>query len=296
MGTRAFTNFLVSVQGHIGTLNNTVGILETRVTTLTARIEGGGPNVQQSVGELEETQRELTKTQTAIVELKKLFVMVKKQWTKPKDRIIGHVVWAPPISIAPAPHSYTKDVCVVKLDEKKFMPNFRGNMLDLGPEIDAAKFIGLMYPRIQAPEDFCYPAERLLKLRGILSAEETRKPTNKDHKGDPMRYVIKRGSSTLTTVGCLSGFESHVRRYFVTGNRDSVEAAILPYDSDFGPFSRGGDSGSIIVDPLGKFVALLTGGTGRTGSPDITFGTPMHWLWGVIKAQFPGAQLCFNDD
>jgi len=77
-----------------------------------------------------------------------------------------------------------------------------------GPEIDAAKFVRLMYPRIDAPSDFDYLAERLLELRGILSAEEIRTPNNKDHKGDPMRYVVKRGLTTFTTIGCLTGFES----------------------------------------------------------------------------------------
>jgi len=165
-----------------------------------------------------------------------------------------------------------------------------------GPEIDAAKFISLMYPPIDAPSDFNYPAERLLELRGILSAEEMRTPNNKNHKGDPMRYVIKRGHTTLTTIGCLTGFESHVRRYFALGSREPVEVAVYPYDNDFGPFSRGGDSGSIIVDALGRFVALLTGGTGPTDSSDITFGSPVYWLWEIIKAEFPGANLYINDD
>jgi hypothetical protein len=153
-----------------------------------------------------------------------------------------------------------------------------------------------MYPCINAPSDFDYPVERLLKLQGILSAEEIRTPNNRDHKGDPMQYVIKRGHTTLTTIGCLNGFESHVRRYSTLGSRDSVEAAVYPYDNDSGPFSRGGDSGSIIVDALGKFVALLTGGTGPPDSSDITFGTPMHWLWDVIKTWFPGANLYIEDD
>jgi len=58
--------------------------------------------------------------------------LLLKQWPKPKDRVIGHVVWAPPVSVSTAPHSYTKDVCVVKLDEKKFSQNFRRNVLDFG--------------------------------------------------------------------------------------------------------------------------------------------------------------------
>jgi len=132
MGTRAFANFLTSIQGHIGTLNTSVGILEKRATALTARSEGSGPNAKQAVHELVETQRELGRTRTAIEELKKFFVKMKKQWTKPKDRVIGHVVWAPPLSFFTAPHGYTKDVCVIKLNEKKFSQNFRGNVLDLG--------------------------------------------------------------------------------------------------------------------------------------------------------------------
>jgi hypothetical protein len=132
MGTRAFTNFLISIQGHIGTLNNTVGVLEKRITALTARSDGGGPNAEQAARELVETQCELSKTRMAIEELKKFFMEMKKQWTKPKDRVIGHVVWAPSVSVSTAPYSYTKDVCVVRLDEKKFLRNFRRNVLDLG--------------------------------------------------------------------------------------------------------------------------------------------------------------------
>lgn len=152
-----------------------------------------------------------------------------------------------------------------------------------------------MYPRINNPSDFDYLAEHLLKLRGILSAEEVCTPKNKDHNGEPMQYVIKCGLTTFTTISCLTGFESHVCRYFTLGSHDSVEAAVYLYDNNSGPFCRGGDSGSIIVDVLGKFVAL-TGGTGLTNSSDITFGSPMYWPWEIIKAQFPGANLYFDDD
>jgi hypothetical protein len=132
MGTKAFTNFLEFIQGHIGSLNTKVGILEKQVTVLTARLEGSGPNTELAACELEETQRKLNKTRTAIEDLKKFFVKMKKQWTKPEDRVIGHVVWAPPVSVSTPPHSYTKDVCVIKLDKKKFSQNFRGNVLNLG--------------------------------------------------------------------------------------------------------------------------------------------------------------------
>jgi hypothetical protein len=294
MGTKAFENFLKSIEGHLGRLHMTVDDLEEQIAAFTARSEADLSNPEQVASKLERAQHQLNKIRMAIQEVKRFFVEIKKQWTKPKDRIIGHVVWAPPISFSTAPHGYTKDVCVIKLDEKKFSRNFRGNVLDLGPEIEPLDFKDLMYPRIQAASDFRYPANRLLKLRGILSAEEIRNPNNKDHTGKHVRYVIKRGLITLTTVGCLTGFESHVRHYSTLGSRDTVEAAVHRH-SLTGPFSKKGDSGSIIVDALGKFVALLTSGAGSTDFSDITFGSPMHWLWDIIKAEFPGANLYFED-
>src|SRR5258706_3489287 len=78
-----------------------------------------------------ETQGELRKTQTAIEELKRLFVNMSKQWTKPEDWVIGHIVRAPPISFSTAPHGYTKDVCVIKLDKNKFSQNTQGERADL---------------------------------------------------------------------------------------------------------------------------------------------------------------------
>ncbi|KAF8344369.1 hypothetical protein F5887DRAFT_1134608 [Amanita rubescens] len=292
MGTKTFTNFIVSIQRHINDMNITVKYLERVTASLTAKSEGGGPNAEQAE-ELVETQCKLSKARTAIEELKKFFLKMRKQWAKPKDRVIGHVVWAP--SVSTTPHSYTKDICVVKLDEEKFSQNFKGNVLDFGPVTDLVKFIRLMRPRINTLSDFNYTADGLVELKGILSAEEIRAFNNKDHgRGVSGQYVIKRGLTTLVTVGCLNGFESHVRRYFALGTRNSVEAAVYPYYNDSGPFSKRGDSGSIIVDAQGKFVALLTSGTGSTDISDITFGSPMYWLWEIIEAKFPGASLSFE--
>jgi hypothetical protein len=88
---------------------------------------------------------------------------------------------------------------------------------------------------------------------------------------------------------------SHVRRYSTLGPMDSIEMAILPYNKTPGPFSKGGDSGSLIINVHGKAVALLTGGTGSANYSDITFGTPMEWIWSLIKAEYPGANFDFED-
>ncbi|KAI0706809.1 hypothetical protein C8T65DRAFT_740514 [Cerioporus squamosus] len=217
---------------------------------------------------------------------------MQKYCSDPKRRIIGHVVWAPPLTGNTPPHGYTQDVCVIKLNKDRFWPNFVHNALSLGVEIDPGAFMSMMMcdGRVGASH-FRYPVDRhLFKLRGILTAEQISHPTGKDSDDTPVRFVIKNGHSTGTTIGRLNRFESKVRKYDLTGTFDSTAAPVLPYGKNkhFGAFSGGGDSGSIVAGPKGEFVSLLTGGTGPPESVDITYTTPMYWLWDeVILAKFP---------
>ena len=131
MGPKAFTDYLASIQSHIDDLIDTVDSLEKRVTTLTRRVEAGGDEAQKLAGELAETQGELPKIRTKIDVTKQYLVKVKRKGSKLKNRIIGHVVWAPPISVATPPHLFMKDFCVIKLVKDKFR-NLRNNVLSLG--------------------------------------------------------------------------------------------------------------------------------------------------------------------
>jgi hypothetical protein len=132
MGTKAHKDFLASIQTNIDTLINTVSVLEKRVTVLARKVAGGGTNAEQAARDLVKTQNDLNEKNIAVEELKTFQVKMKNEWKEPNDRIIGHVVWAPPISVFTPPHGYTKDVCVIKLNKKKFLPNFMGNVIDLG--------------------------------------------------------------------------------------------------------------------------------------------------------------------
>jgi hypothetical protein len=127
----AFKDYLASIQANINTLIITIDCLEKRATMLTRRVKADGDDAQKSAGELKETQGELTKTRTKINVLKTFFVDVNKKWSKVEDRVIGYIVWAPPIGVGIPPHRYMRDLCVIKLNKKKFR-NFRGNVLSLG--------------------------------------------------------------------------------------------------------------------------------------------------------------------
>ncbi|KIO20961.1 hypothetical protein M407DRAFT_29405 [Tulasnella calospora MUT 4182] len=301
MGEPAFKTYLVSIQDLIGTYIDTVEYLEKKIKAFSKRVEDG-INVEDSQAELADDEAELAddeaelaKMRTKLDGLKKFFADIKKRWSRPKDRVIGFVRWAPPIGVGVAPHRYTRDLCVIELYKDKFK-HMIGNVLSLGPELSPSKFKALVYGRNNVPSEFKYPEDGLLTLKGMLTADQVNSPNTLNLQGDPIRRVLKRGFATNTTVGSLTRFMAFVRKYFPTGNIDSLEVPILSHEDDSGTFSNGGDSGSLIVSPVGEFVALLTGGTnkGRGGS-DITFATLFEWLWTLVKDEFPGANLYFDN-
>ena len=130
MGAHAFKNYLASIQALIGTLIDTVSSLERKITTFRARVQDG-INVDESQKKLDEHEAQLANTRTKIEDLKNFFVNIKKRWSKAKDRVIGFVRWAPSIGVGVAPHRYTRDLCVIELDKKKFR-SMIGNVLSLG--------------------------------------------------------------------------------------------------------------------------------------------------------------------
>jgi hypothetical protein len=66
----------------------------------------------------------------------------------------------------------------------------------------------------------------------------------------------------------------------------------MNYDSKSEVFSEPSDSGSIIADIRGCIGGILTGGSGKTKSSDMTCATPFWWLLERIRANgFPRAHL-----
>jgi hypothetical protein len=130
MGAPAFKNYLASIQALIGTHIDSVEYLEKKTNTLRTRVQDG-INVQESQTKLDENEAELAKTRNRISSLKKFFVDIKERWSRPKDRVIGFVRWAPPIGAGVAPRRYTRDVCVIELYKDKFT-HMIGNVLSLG--------------------------------------------------------------------------------------------------------------------------------------------------------------------
>lgn len=150
-----------------------------------------------------------------------------------------------------------------------------------------------MYSHSDAPTTFKYPADRLLKLRGIISEEKLCRPDMFDRDGESCLFVIKSSKTTGVTIGCATGIFSYIRRYFTNNtHQTSKEWAILPYDNKSRAFSPPGNSGSIIVNSSGEIGGFLTSGAGKTESSDVTYATPFYWLFPRIQADgFPNANI-----
>lgn len=121
-----------------------------------------------------------------------------------------------------------------------------------------------------------------------------RHPDALDNDNEVCLPVMKKGNTTPVTIGRATGVFSYIREYFPNGtHQTSMEWAICNNNGETGNFSAPGDSGSVVVDGLGRIGGLITGGSGKADSPDITYATPWFWLFPRIKANgFPDAHLC----
>ena len=142
---------------------------------------------------------------------------------------------------------------------------------------------------------FEYPIGRLLPLEGTITDHLMREPDMWDpNNNEPCLLVIKNGNATGTTIGRANGVFSIVREYFtnMSISQTSMEWAIINHDKESEVFSEPGDSGSIIADIRGRIGGMLTGGSGKKATCDVTYATPFWWLLERIKANgFPNANL-----
>jgi len=71
-----------------------------------------------------------------------------------------------------------------------------------------------------------------------------------------------------------------------------MEWGIINYDSKSEGFSARGDSGSVVANIRGHIDGMLTGGSGKMKSSDMTYATPFWWPLERMKANgFPSVHL-----
>jgi hypothetical protein len=271
LGDAAYKNLVSSIMGEIALMVMTAEHQEARREAVEEE-EGDDAKTVRA-----EAERRLGAAKKAIVRLSAFYKEVVSKWANPAERILGHVVLAPPLNFSVGPLGFIQDIAIIEVDQAKIdATNFRGNVIDLGTEINSAEFAFRMYPDARSRTHFKYPTDRLLKLSDTISIDEMRHPQVVDEDGEKCIMVLKNGGNTGRTIGRANTIFSYTRHHFENSpGIISKEWAILPVDRKSGPFSAPGDSGSVIVDGRGRFGGLLTGGSGATETPDITYATPI---------------------
>ena len=95
MGYNSYSSFFKSILRRIGALNRYILSREKQEATALA----GAPNARK----LSEVQTELKNFGAEVEVLKNFYERIQQEkWEWPKNRVIGHVVWAPAISVIAA--------------------------------------------------------------------------------------------------------------------------------------------------------------------------------------------------
>lgn len=224
-------------------------------------------------------QDQIDNAKEIIEDFKQLSQDLNIAWTTSENRVVGHVVFSPPIDVGSGPDNFTVDWCLYEVDLSK-IENFSGNVIDLGQDVTVERLNEALNPNIKNPYKFSYPPGRQWSIQNnCVSLEEMRRPQTFDKDNNPALSVLKRGRTTAVTCGVANEIESYLRHYFDDANPfTSKEFAVLGFDRSFSPFSARGDSGAIVVDARGRLVGMLTGGSGYSARTDVTYVMPMIFL------------------
>jgi flagellar motility protein MotE (MotC chaperone) len=106
---------------------------ERQIEKLQAKVAGEDKeDVEKATKQLEKAQRLLDDTREAIQALEEFYDESKKKWSKPSQRVLGHIVRSPPITPGAGIEGFTEDYAVVELDSSRIKDAFKGNVIDLG--------------------------------------------------------------------------------------------------------------------------------------------------------------------
>ena len=96
----------------------------------------GNPDKEDAVGyqeDLEKMDSDLKRAKSDTGILDDFLKLLKSTWSDDINRIIGWVNWAPKITSTVDTRHNTRDIGVITLDEDKFIKNFKGDFIYLGP-------------------------------------------------------------------------------------------------------------------------------------------------------------------
>lgn len=132
-GFRRFQRGLDEIKACIGGCGIDADILAREIVELEAKPKSEDPEeVAEDETAMEAKREKLAKVKKDICVLETFYNEVNNQWSDIARRNIGHVHWAPKISVDIQGHSYTRDIGTFEVDMARFKAQFKGNVVDLG--------------------------------------------------------------------------------------------------------------------------------------------------------------------
>ena len=230
----------------------------------------------------EGAEKDLREAEKKLEALRALRCEIATHWRTEEKRIIGELVWAPPITLSTAPDQYTLDLAVIKIDPGKLdASNYRGNTINIGDKYTRREFMKKVYLHPTSPTSFDFPINRMVKLQDRLPESDLTKPPMVDANGDSCLVVYKNGGKTGVTIGWANNVSSYTREYLANKHQESREWPVIPTDRGSGAFSAKGDSGSCVADAFGRIGGIITGGASNPNLPasaDVTYVTPISFI------------------
>ena len=125
LGTKAFDKLVESIK-------STIEEHSEMAELCSRQIKG---SQEREPGEFDIRKRRqwlLDRANEAIPALDKFHDEVMKQWRRPSQRVLGHIIHSPPITLGAGTEGFTEDYAIIELDSSKIEKALRGNAIDIG--------------------------------------------------------------------------------------------------------------------------------------------------------------------
>ncbi|KAK6531373.1 hypothetical protein TWF281_008180 [Arthrobotrys megalospora] len=213
---------VVKVEKDIETLNESIDISNKRIqrpinneeqARVRKRAQEALPTLTENLAEIQALRREMT-THLADV----------------KDRVIGELVWAPPISFSNDENGHTLDIAVIKIDVGTLdINNYGGNIINLTIKYKKSEMAEManLHPSEVKSRLHSIPSDRLIDLRDQTPCTEFSAPSMTSADGEKCTVVFKNGATTGVTFGRANPVRSTKRYLFYGLEKISKEWCII---------------------------------------------------------------------
>ncbi|EKM48129.1 uncharacterized protein PHACADRAFT_189249 [Phanerochaete carnosa HHB-10118-sp] len=208
-GFRRFQRGLNEIKACVGGYGINAYLLAREIAELAAKPKSEDSE-EAAEAAVEAKREKLAKVQKDIGVLKAFYKDTCSQWIDIARRNIGHVDWAPEISVDVQVCKYTKDISTFEVDAARFKVQFKGNIVDLGSKFTPRQLTDVFYPQSGGRTVFKFPANRQLRINGCVTLELLAVPDCFDSNGKPCLIVMKDGNTTDLTVGRYAGLEAYL--------------------------------------------------------------------------------------